>query len=187
VSRLVDTINPKVVWDLGANTGFFSRVAAAKGILTVSADVDPACVEVNYLNCRAERETNILPLLLDLTNPSPGIGWENAERMSIVERGPADAVLALALLHHLAISNNLPFAKIADFLVRTCRWLIIEFIPKSDSQVQRLLLTREDIFSSYTRQTFARDFSQHFTIRESIELEDSERSLYLMERKAASL
>jgi ribosomal protein L11 methylase PrmA len=184
LSAFLDKTDSKVVWDLGANTGGFSRVAAGKGILTVSADVDPACVEVNYLRCVKERETNVLPLLLDLTNPSPGAGWESQERTSLIERGPADTVLALALVHHLAISNNLPLDRVAAFFSRICNWLIIEFVPKSDSQVQRLLLTREDIFPDYSQQAFERAFGRDFDVHESVRIEDSERTLYLMEKRS---
>jgi ribosomal protein L11 methylase PrmA len=181
----LDRTDSKVVWDLGANTGIFSRVAAGKGILTVAIDADPACVEVNYLRCVKERETNVLPLLLDLINPSPGIGWENEERTSLIERGPADAILALALIHHLGISNNLPLDRVAAFLSRICDWLIIEFVPKSDSHVQRLLLTRKDIFSGYTQQDFENAFGKQFAVHESVKIEDSDRTLYLM-RKGSS-
>jgi ribosomal protein L11 methylase PrmA len=183
VSMLIDRAMPQVIWDLGANTGFFSRLAAAKGIPTISLDVDPACVEINYQRCVREHENSILPLLLDITNPSPGIGWENEERMSLIERGPADVVLALALLHHLAISNNLPFDRIAGFFARLCHWLIIEFIPKNDSQVQRLLLTREDVFPDYTQEVFERSFEKCFVIQDAIQIQDSGRIMYLMERK----
>ena len=116
VAEFLDKVNPKTVWDLGANVGMFSRIASNKGINTISFDIDPAAVEINYLECVKKGESHILPLVLDLTNPSPGIGWQNAERMSILERGPTDTVMALALVHHLAISNNVPFVKIAEFL-----------------------------------------------------------------------
>jgi hypothetical protein len=185
VSAYLDNIKANLAWDLGANVGVFSRLSADRGIYTVSADVDPACVEVNYLRSVEEGHKQILPLVIDLTNPSPGIGWKNEERQSLIERGPADVVMALALLHHLAISNNLPFGKIADFFASICRWLFIEFIPKSDSQVQKLLQTREDIFSDYTQQAFEREFGRHFSIGESIELEESGRILYSMERKTS--
>ncbi len=183
VSEFLDKINPKKVWDLGANVGMFSRIASAKGIQTVSFDIDPAAVEENYLECVERGETNILPLLLDLTNPSPGIGWQNQERMSILERGGADTVLALALIHHLAISNNLPFEKIADFFSKICHWLVIEFVPKSDSQVQRLLSTREDIFSDYTQQAFESTFGKYFTVQGSVKIKDTQRTLYLMQKR----
>lgn len=183
VAEFLDKIIPKNVWDLGANTGIFSRIASNKGIPTISFDIDPAAVEKNYLECVRKSESNILPLLLDLTNPSPGIGWQNQERTSLIERGPADTVLALALIHHLAISNNVPFVKIADFLASICGSLIVEFVPKSDSQVQRLLSTREDIFPRYEQQSFEADFGQHFAIQSSVRIRGSERTLYLMKRR----
>ena len=183
VTEFLDKTSPKTVWDLGANTGLFSRIASGMGIQTVSFDVDPACVERIYLECIKEGETNILPLLLDLTNPSPSIGWENQERMSLLERGPADTVLALALIHHLAISNNLPLNMIADLLGKICHSLIIEFVPKSDSQVQRLLSTREDIFPNYTQQAFENESGKYFLIEKSAKLKDSDRTLYLMVRR----
>jgi hypothetical protein len=146
----------------------------------VSFDIDPAAVEINYIECVRKGEFNILPLLLDLTNPSPSIGWENKERFSFLNRGPVDGGLALALVHHLVISNNLPLDKIADFFSRICNSLIIEFVPKSDSQVQRLLATREDIFPDYNQQVFEDEFSKYFTIQGSERIKDSERTLYLM-------
>ncbi len=180
VEEFLDVINPDAVWDLGANTGVFSRLASRRGIKTVAFDVDFIAVELNYRDCLNKNEKNILPLLMDLTNPSPAIGWNNRERKSLLERGPADAAMALALLHHLAISNNLPFLKIAEFLSRACRWLIIEFVPKTDSQVQRLLATREDIFGHYTQPEFEREFGRFFEIAKVVPIKDTERTLYLM-------
>jgi len=151
----------------------------------MSFDIDPAAVEISYLECVAKRETNILPLLVDLTNPSPGIGWQSEERTSLLERGPADAVLALALVHHLAISNNVPLEKIARFLSGICsNWLIIELVPKTDTQVRRLLSTREDVFPDYTQAAFEHEFGKHFAVRTSIRVRESERALYLMQRIA---
>lgn len=182
VAGFLDRVRPATVWDLGANVGIFSRLASDRGIPTVSFDVDTAAVEKNYLDSVARGETNILPLVLDLTNPSPSIGWENKERMSLKERGPADVVLALALVHHLAISNNLPFSKIAGFLSDIGHQLIVEFIPKSDSQIQRLLATRDDIFPDYTRPAFEQEFNRYFTIDDWTDIRESQRTLYLMRR-----
>ena len=184
VNEFLNRIDPKFVWDLGANTGLFSRISADKGIKTISLDIDPAAVERNYLECKAKGETNLLPLWVDLTNPSPGIGWATQERMQLFERGPADTVLALALIHHLAISNNLPFSKIAEFFHRICQSLIIEFIPKSDSQVQRLLSTREDIFPDYKQPAFEEIFGKYFTIKRFEKIRNTERTLYLMQARA---
>ncbi len=154
VSQFIEEVKPASIWDLGANNGEFSRIGSHKGIFTISSDIDPVAVEKNYQECKKGNESNILPLLIDLTNPSPGIGWENSERAAFIERGPVDLVMALALIHHLAISNNLPLELIADFFAKVGEWLIIEFVPKEDSQVQRLLSSRKDIFPGYTESGF---------------------------------
>lgn len=182
VAAFVQKINPGLVWDFGANTGFFSRVASDKGIRTIAFDIDPAAVEKNYLACVENGETNILPLVLDVSNPSPGVGWENQERMSLLERGPADAVLALALVHHLAISKNLPLIRIAEYFAGICKSLIIEFVPKTDSQIQRLLSNREDIFTNYSKSAFEAEFSKYFRFSDSVNIKDTQRTLYLMQR-----
>jgi ribosomal protein L11 methylase PrmA len=175
---------PTRIQDLGANTGRFSRVAARYGQLVLSQDVDPAAVEFNFQECVAEGRKDILPLLADLTNPSPGVGWAGRERSSFLDRGHADATLALALIHHLAISNNVPLQRLAEFLSGMTRHLIIEFVPKQDSQVQILLATREDVFPNYTREGFEAAFEQYFTFQRTDEIKGSERTLYLMENKA---
>ncbi|HJZ05578.1 MAG: hypothetical protein XU08_C0001G0011 [candidate division WWE3 bacterium CSP1-7] len=184
VERFVRSVKPRIVWDLGANTGEFSRVAMKSSKLIVSSDIDPAAVEINYREVKSKGENRILPLVLDLTNPSGALGWAGQERMSFAERGPADTVMALALVHHLAISNNLPFAKIAEFFAGICReFLIIEFVPKEDSQVQRLLATREDIFDHYTQDDFEREFGKLFTVTVKESVKGSKRTVYLLKKK----
>ncbi|UCG62928.1 MAG: SAM-dependent methyltransferase [Candidatus Zixiibacteriota bacterium] len=183
VADFLDLIKPKLVWDLGANTGRFSRIAARRGINTIAFDFDPAAVEINYRECRKNSDTRVLPLVIDLTNPSPGIGWEHRERMSLIDRGPADCAMALALIHHLAIGNNLPLGRIARFLRSICSTLIIEFVPKEDSQVQRLLRSREDIFPQYTPSGFERSFEPFFSIEKKAGISDSSRSLYYMKAR----
>ncbi len=170
-------------WDLGANTGEFSRVVSKLGIDIVSFDIDPAAVEKNYLQVCKDNEQNILPLLNDLTNPSPDIGWANQERASLNARGPVDLVLALALVHHLAISNNVPLYDIANYFSRLCTHLIIEFVPKDDSKVQFLLETRNDIFDRYTQSDFEKEFSEFFEITAKSPVAESTRIIYLMRSK----
>jgi hypothetical protein len=167
-------------WDLGANTGEYSRAARTVVPRVISFDFDPAAVERNYRRVRAEDEGGILPLLMDLTNPSPAQGWAHRERLSLEQRGPADVVLALALVHHLAIGHNLPLDRIAGFFARLGRRLVIEFVAKSDSQVGRLLRNRPDIFPGYTREGFEGAFRRCFTIDETYPIPGSERTLYLM-------
>lgn len=183
VADFIRACSPKTVWDLGANTGEFAFIVGDKGIPCVAFDIDPAAVEKCYLDCRASNRTNILPLINDLTNPSPALGWANEERCSLRERGPVDACLALALVHHLALTNNVPLDRIAKFFSSLCTWLLVEFVPKSDSQVRRLLASREDIFDHYTQDDFERDFSKHFTIERRQPIESSERMLYTMRRQ----
>jgi ribosomal protein L11 methylase PrmA len=168
---------------LGANRGIFSRVAGEIGSYVVASDIDPAAVEQNYLHMKKEKAENILPLLVDLTNPSPAIGWANRERDSFGARGPANMVLALAVIHHLAISNNVPLPQLAEFFAGTGKWLVIEFVPKSDSQVRKLLASRDDIFPNYTREGFESAFREKFNIHEAVNVHESERVLYRMEVK----
>ncbi len=181
VKTFLEEIHPQRVWDLGANTGVFSRLAADLGAMTISSDIDPAAVEKNYLDSRQKKEKNLVPLVLDLTNPSPGIGWGNAERDSFAGRGPVDCVMALALVHHLAISNNVPLPDVAEYFSQLGRWLIVEFIPKEDSQVQRLMATREDIFPLYHQRGFEEAFQSCFSILKTQPIPGSKRILYLME------
>ena len=181
VSEWTRRLQPGMVWDLGANTGVFSRLASETAAYVVSFDIDPAAVEQNYRQVKNEKTENLLPLLLDLTNPSPALGWAHRERESFGARGPADLVLALALIHHLAIANNVPLPQVANFLAEAGKWLVIEFVPKSDSQVQKLLASRSDIFPTYTRRGFEDAFQTRFNIHESVDIHQTERVLYLME------
>jgi len=186
VSDFLKHIRPKIVWDFGANDGTFSKLAAWEGSETVAFDLDPICVENNYLEVKNSAESRLLPLLLDVTNPSPSLGWANKERLSLIQRGPADAILALALIHHLAIGNNVPFKRIASFFSYLAQYLVIEFVPKTDPMVKKLLLSRKDIFSSYTLENFEMSFRLYFKILEKIEIGDSGRSLYLLVRSCHS-
>jgi ribosomal protein L11 methylase PrmA len=173
-----------MLWDLGANTGTFSRVASERGIPTIAFDADAACVEHLYRAGVKKNDAYLLPLVLDLTNPSPSLGWENQERMSWLGRGPADATIALALVHHLAISNNLPLARIAEFFQRVSHALLVEFVPKDDKQVELLLSRRTDTFPDYTRQNFEEAFSRHFVIVRVDPIRNTERVLYWMQRRS---
>lgn len=169
-----------VIQDFGANTGEFSRIAAKHCNLVVSQDIDPVAVELNYQAATSTEPRNILPLIQNFSSPSPAIGWGNDERSSFIDRSHCDALMVLALIHHLAISNNVPLQNIARLFSRLTRWLLIEFVPKSDSQVARLLATREDIFVNYTQQGFEDAFSTHFSIVDRANVSESERQLYLM-------
>ena len=182
VTRFIDIVKPRTLWDLGANTGIYSRIANDKNISVITFDIDPACVENSYKQVKESKEQNVLPILLDLANPSPSLGWANKERKSFTERGSADLIMSLALIHHLAISNNLPFNKIAQYFSHLSEWLIIEFVPKEDDKVQIMLKNRPDIFNAYSLDNFEEEFSKYFTIEQKESIENSKRILFLMKR-----
>ncbi len=181
--RFLAGVRPRSLWDLGANTGQFSRLASGRGIPTSAIDFDPGAVELNYRQARQAHDPNLLPLLLDLNNPSPSQGWAHMERESLVDRGPADGLFALALIHHLAISNNVPLASLAGFLSRLASNLLIEFVPKADPQVQKLLADRADIFEEYSTVGFEAAFQRTHVIRERQSLGDSGRTLFWLESR----
>jgi predicted nicotinamide N-methyase len=184
VGRFLELSAPAVVWDLGANTGLFSALALEKGAkVVVASDVDPACVDIMYRERVKKSGEDLLPLVIDLTNPSPALGWAHGERDSLADRGPADVVMALALVHHLAIANNVPLPMVAGFFSRLCRSLIVEFVPKSDPQVKRLLRSREDVFDRYTQADFEADFAGYFEIETQERVSDSDRVVYLMRKR----
>lgn len=186
IKKIIRQTNPKLVWDLGANTGEFSCLASQQNILTVAFDSDPLVIERNYLQIKEQKDQWLLPLILDLSNPSPSLGWANQERESLINRGPADLVMALALIHHLVISNNIPLKNVADFFSRICqRFLIIEFVPKEDSQIKRMLSNREDIFLDYQIKTFEKIFSVDFKIINRYYVSGSKRTIYLMKKKTS--
>ncbi|MDZ4833564.1 MAG: SAM-dependent methyltransferase [Candidatus Melainabacteria bacterium] len=184
VVRFLDTLNPSTVWDVGANNGYFSKLSAERGALTISMDADIRCVEDNYQNQKKAGFANLLPLVVDMTVPPPPSGWSNKERMDLPSRGPADVTLALALVHHLAIAQNIPLKEIAACIAGFGQHLIIEFVPKNDVQVQRLLAHRQDIFEKYTQQKFEDYFSRYFKIDEQHSIPGCDRVLYRMSKLA---
>jgi ribosomal protein L11 methylase PrmA len=184
VESFLEQVRPNTIWDLGANTGYYSRLGSRRGIPTYAFDIDPGAVELNYLQTKKDEDAHLLPLLLDLTNPSSSMGWASEERMSILERGPVDAIFALALIHHLAIGNNLPFGLISKYFANLGEWLLIEFVPKDDPQVQRMLVSRQDIFSDYTQSNFVSSFSGYYEIVHKEVIADSDRIIYFMKRRS---
>jgi ribosomal protein L11 methylase PrmA len=184
VAELVGQAEGGRIWDLGANTGRYSRIAADAGRRVLAFDIDPAAAEQNYRSVLAEGRTDILPLVLDVANPSPGIGWAGRERRSLMERANPDALLALALVHHLAISRNVPLPMLLDLFADLALWAIVEFVPKDDPMVRVLLATREDVFPDYHLDGFRAAAEARFEIVREAPIEESPRVLFLLRRRA---
>ncbi len=186
VSRWIRESGLRKLWDIGGNDGHFSRLVQEHCDRILCTDIDPLAVEKNYLHCKAHREGKILPLVVDYTNPTPGLGYGNRERKALRERIGAfqpDGILALALVHHLSLSNNCSFEMLAESLAGTSPHLIIEFVEPSDSWAAKLLQSKRDarhLFDFYNRRNFERVFSNHYQIVETAEVPGSERTLYLM-------
>lgn len=182
VAEYVEAAGGRTVWDLGANTGRYSRIAADAGRHVLAFDIDPAAAEQNYRTLAKEGRRDILPLVLDLANPSPGIGWAGRERRPLLDRAGADVTLSLALVHHLAISRNVPLEMFFDLLAAMAPAAIVEFVPKDDPMVRRLLSVRRDVFPTYTLDGFRQAARTRFSIASESPIEDSGRTLFLLRR-----
>lgn len=184
VGRAIARVKPDLVYDLGGNTGRYSRVATQQGIDVVCYDVDPLCVHENYTRSRIDRDSHMLPLLCDLTNPSPALGFGLEERLSFYERSRPQLVLALALVHHLRFTGNVPLDRIARFLARIGEWLLIEFVPREDPLAAALVGNRPDVFHEYTEEQFRDLFGRQFATEFSVRIPDTCRTIYLFRRSA---
>src|SRR5690606_32847467 len=165
VRKWVDELaEVKTAIDFGANEGEFSLLLAERRIRTVAADFDPYCIDRLYNKIKEGGEKLVQPITLDLSNPTPAIGVNHAERDSFLHRAKFDLALALALLHHLAIGKNIPFRMIAEFFSQTAPNLIIEFIPKTDEKIKLMLSEKEDIYSEYSEEEFEKAFGKYYRL-----------------------
>ncbi len=181
--QFCEGLNVQTVLDAGANDGYFSKILASRGLQVIATDVDGQCINRLYQEIKKKGIPNILPLILDISNPTPAIGFHNRERAAFHERIKVDLVIALALIHHLAIGRNIPFPMLADYLQDTAPELIIEFVPKEDEKVKQMLASRADIFQDYTVAHFEEAFSIHFDILKKAPVPHTARTLYHMKRK----
>jgi len=179
VRRAVGDRQRSLVWDLGCNDGRYSRIASERSELTVAVDFDRAVVDALYRSLRDEDNRSILPLVLDLADPSPGIGWRNRERMTFLERGRPDLALCLALVHHLSIGRNIPLRELVDWLRSLDCEVVVEFPARTDPMVQRLLgAKRADAHPDYDGETFDSLLRARFEILDLVELPSETRTLY---------
>ena len=183
VREMLASVGGRSAWDVGANTGVYSAMAADAGYRVVAWDQDAASVDAHWRRVRGDGNPTILPLICDLANPSPAIGWALEERSSFLNRGEPDVMLALALVHHLAIGNNVPLPGVARLFARMAPRAIVEFVPKEDPMTRRLLAARRDIFEHYTIDGFREAFGGPFRIVREATVADSPRTIFLLERR----
>ena len=175
---------PRCAWDIGCNTGRYAEALLQNGAGSVIGfDTDLDALEIAASRTPA-RSLNFLPLFSDAANPSPGQGWAEAERAGLTSRRNADAVIALALVHHLAIGRNVPLPFVVEWLTGLAPRGVIEFVPKPDPMIQRMLRLRHDIFDSYDSDQFEQALGRHARIVQRLELAPGGRTLYEFERLA---
>lgn len=180
---LLSRFHNTTVLDLGANDGFFSQLAAQYQNQVIAADFDAQCINTLFLNQQKSKHPTILPLVMDLSNPSPALGFAHQEREDWLSRTRVELVMALALIHHLVIGKNISLEQVAGWMARFAPQLIIEFVPKTDEKVKGMLAGREDVFSDYTTKGFEERFLAYFSIEEKHPVEGTDRVIYYMKRK----
>jgi len=174
----------EVVLDLGANDGAYSRLAAGHARYVVAVDGDERVIDLLYRQLRSEGREDILPLVMDLVDPSGGIGWRNRERAPFADRVRPDVTLALALVHHLAIGANVPLPEVVDWLASWGGRVLVEFVHPDDVQVGRLLANKPaGLFDDYRREAFDRLLDARFSVQRQETLPGGTRTLYLAEPK----
>lgn len=181
VAQFMARVRPRLLLDLGCNSGDYAVVALQNGAsLVVGFDADQQVLNRAFERAQSERLA-FLPLYQDLANPSPEQGWNQLERQGFLRRARGDAILALAFIHHLAIARNIPLDQVVATLVSMAPRGVVEFVPKTDPTVKTMLALREDIFPEYTQETFTKLLGQHASIVETKTISSSGRTLYVYE------
>ena len=185
VAQAVDELRPGRVLDVGCNTGFFSVLAAGKGASVVAIDNDADVVGKAYA-AAVKSDLDVLALVVDIGRPSPALGWRNAEQPSFLARarGQFDLVLALAVLHHLLVTDGIPLGEVLSLLAELTRdAVLVEFVPPADPMFRRLARGRDPLHAKLTREVFEEACARHFCVSKTVSLPDGSRRLYLLRKK----
>jgi hypothetical protein len=189
INEWINNIKPKTLIDIGGNTGFFVRSIKTKIEQALVCDIDNNTIDENYQTLKLNKETYITPFVIDILSPSAGIGFNNNERESFLSRIKnikPDVTFALAIIHHMTLSGNVPFNKSAEFFASFSKFLIIEFPKREDSWVKRLLNIKGQFithFDFYSINNFEKEYNSYFNIIEKLQIENSERVMYLLKAK----
>jgi hypothetical protein len=175
-----------LTWDIGANNGRYSRIAAEGSDVVLAVDADQGPIELLYRTLRDEGDEKILSLTMNLADPSPGLGWRGLERKPLPDRGAPDLVLALALIHHVTIAANVPVKEFLSWLAALGTSLVIEFPTREDPMVKKLLgPKREGLHPDYERENFERELVETFDVERRERLKSGTRLLYFARPKGA--
>ena len=183
VEKHTSARRPHLLWDLGANTGTFSRIAAQYSEIVIAVDGDHEAADVLYREAREGREQNIIPLVMDLANPSPHQGWAGRERAAFVERRSPDMALCLALFHHLRVAANVPVSLLVNWLRGLDATVIVEFIDRDDEMFAKLVANKREDYADYTFENFQSEVDKHFVVEDRVGLKGGKRTLMLLEPK----
>ncbi|MDD3154428.1 MAG: hypothetical protein PHS41_06125 [Victivallaceae bacterium] len=182
VDSVVSRLSPRRCVDFGANSGYFSKIAARHSAVTIAADMDCNALEALYLSVRGDESMRLYPVRQDLDNPTPGCGVFNEERPGFLARTKSQLGLFLAITHHLRIGSNWPMQSIVRLVHDQCENAVVEFVPKNDSQVQKLLRTRPDLCLDWNLPDYCAAFSAAFEHCEVIPIPGSERFILILEK-----
>lgn len=173
VRTVVSARRRPLIWDLGANDGHFSKLASSNADLVVAADADELVIDRLFRSLAEGGPDNVLPLVIDLANPSPGLGWRGRERRRLEDRGRPDLVLVLALIHHLVISANLPLAEVIDWLASLHAEVVFEWVPPDDPMARQIAINKRkhEIHADYTEESLRASLHDRFEIRAESPLE----------------
>ncbi|MGQ0849690.1 MAG: methyltransferase [Actinomycetota bacterium] len=173
VQRVIGDRRRRLIWDLGANDGYFSRLVAPMADLVVAADADDVVVDQLFRSLQQDGPGNILPLVFDLSDPSPGLGWRGRERRRFEDRAHPDLVLLLAIVHHLVIAGNLPIEEIIEWLASLQTEVVFEWVPPEDAMARRLMVSKrpEEIHPDYREGTFRSLLKGRFEVANETRIE----------------
>jgi hypothetical protein len=174
--------NLTTIWDVGANDGTFSRLIAGSAQTVLALDLDHNAVNANHVFNRKQGISNIHALVYDVGNPTPGLGFRNRERSALEARSKPDAIMALAVIHHLSLTNNIPFDQTALYFSERSPELMIEWVGRADSQVKRLLAQKNVPYDWYDEDAFRDSYTKYFALVSRTPVSGTDRTIYHFRR-----